>query len=775
MTTPIDIRKVYPSFEQLNPVELDTDPDNAENLSQLAITASLTSAAPVNGRIGTDAITIVDGGRFFSSNPGVVVSSTDSPSPAVKASNTLTVNSKPVHDKKITITDVPSQREQVLQLSLSAPAASSTILSIDINSAAQTFTVSATEDTAEKQLDALAAVVVSALGGNASATPADSGVVVISGRTDGTAFTAASPSNVTIDSNTPGNDGLIEITLGTKQGAANDSKAYDIITDSSADASISAAGTATTSSFDIDIDANAPSTTCSNPGGVTNNSITLASIAGVRVGQVVTLGAAAGGSNIPANTTVTAIGAGTSITVSNNVTLSNGDALNFAALGRAMVNGDQITIAEGGTSRTYEYQGAPSTSQWSTATELANLIKNGENTGVGTLDSAVAYPDVDTVATAGSDANTIAVQIAFAVAAPTAITPPYQTDQPNPVVSASGATLGTNTTTQGASTVVGVAGGDITDEIAAKIAIHINSLSNFSASLAGSVVTITYEGSNGWNPASPWGDMVTLSSNAAAIVAGGANLSGGVVEVRLPALQVGTTNGVIDSVTVTDQGSGLTITPSISVNLPDQNVLEKIANVGASLATGAGSFNYAKKYVAIALDDFLISGSNPNDLSASEADAITGDYRKFSYHFTRKMWEYLNNLEQVVSISIVNGGTNYQANETFTIAGINGSGTLVVDGSTGAITDVMWNSATIKTGSSAQRVGSGLTAAPAVAIQTTDGQGASLVAVLSSDLPEKLSMSKGNISENLQTGELSRTYSSTYTFDESGLEIVQES
>lgn len=774
MTTPIDIRKVYPSFEQLSPVELDTDPDNAENLSQLAITTSLTSAAPVNGRIGTDAITIVDGGRFFSSNPDVAVSSADTPTPATKSSNTLTVASKPAHNKTISITDVPSQQAQVLQLSLSAAASTATVLSIDIAGATQNFTVTATEDTAELQLDGLAALVVAALGGNASATPADSGVVVISGRTDGTAFQVANANNVTIDSNTPGNDGLIEIKLGTKQGAANDSGTYDIIIDSSGDGAVSAAGTATTSDFSINIDGNAPSTTVS---GAVNadTDIIVVSATNIRVGQIVTLGAgAAGGSSIPANTTVSAI-AGTTITLSGNVTLANNDPVNFAALGRAMVNGDQVNITEGGTSRTYEYQDSPSASQWSTVAQLRNLILNGENTGVGTLDPALAYPGVDTVATTGSGANSINIGITFAVAAATATTPPYQTDQPNPTVSSTGATLGTNTTVQGAATVVGVTAGDITDEIAAKLAVHINSLSNFSASLTGAAVTITYEGSNGWNPASPWGNMVTLSSGAAAITAGSANFSGGVVEVRLPAVQVGTTNGVIDSVTVTDQGAGLTVTPSLSVNLPDQNILEKIANVGATLATGSGSFNYTKKYIAIALEDFLISGSNPNDLSEAEANAITGDYRKLSYHFTRKMWEYLNNLEQIVSISIVNAGTNYQANETFTIAGINGSGTLVVDGSTGAITDVLWNSATIKTGSSNQRVGSGLTAAPAVTLQTADGQGGSLVAVLSSDLPEKLAMSKGNISENLQTGELSRTYSNTYTFDESGLEIVQES
>lgn len=774
MTTPIDIRKVYPSFEQLSPVELDSDPDNAENLSQLAITASLTSAAPVNGRIGTDAITIADGGRFFSSNPDVAVSSTDTPTPATKSTNTLTVNAKPLHNKTISITDVPSQRAQVLELALSSAASVSTVLGIDIDSASQTFTVSATEDTAEKQLDALAAVIVSTLGGNASATPADSGVVVISGRTDGTAFTAASPSNVTINSNTPGNDGLIEIKLGTKQGAANDSGVYDIIIDSSADGAISAAGSATTSNFSINIDGDAPSTQV-NGAVAAAATITVDSAANIKVGQVVTLGTtAAGGSSIPANTVVSSI-AGLNITLSASVTVADNDPVDFAALGRAMVDGDVVTITEGGTSRDYEYNGAPTTAQWSTVAQLANLISNGENTGTGTADPAVAYPGVDTINTGGSTATLIDVQIAFAVAAATATTPPYQTNQPNPTVSATGATLATNTTTQGNATVVGVGAGGIEDEIAAKLAVHINSLSNFTASLAGAVVTITYEGSNGWNPASPWGDMVTLNSNAAAVVAGSANFSGGVVEVRLPAVQVGTTNGVIDSVTVTDQGAGLTTTPSLSVTLPDQNVLEKIANVGATLATGSGSFNYTKKYIAIALEDFLISGSNPNDLSEAEANAITGDYRKLSYHFTRKMWEYLNNLEQIVSISIVNAGTNYQANETFTIAGINGSGTLVVDGSTGAITDVLWNSATIKTGSSNQRVGSGLTAAPAVTLQTADGQGGSLVAVLSSDLPEKLAMSKGNISENLQTGELSRTYSSTYTFDESGLEIVQES
>jgi hypothetical protein len=768
MTTPIDIRKIYPSFEQLNPVELDADPDNADNIAELAISTNITSAAPVSGRIATDAITVVDGGKFFSSAPDLVVSSSDTPTPEVKSTNTLTVTSKPAHNKTISITDVPSQSAQTLTLSMSSAEATSTVLSVDIDSSTVSFTVSATEDTIEKQLDALAALIVTALGGNASAAPADSGAVVISGRSDGTAFTAASPSNVTIDSLVPGNDGLIEIKLGTKQGQVNDSGVYDIIIDSSGDSSVSAAGTATTANFDINIDADAPQTTVSgNFAGV--QTFTVASATNIKVGQVVTTTSG----TIPANTTVTNV-AGTSITVSNNVTLNNGNDVSFAALGRAMVNGDQVVITEGGTSRTYEYQAAPGTGQWSTATQLANLISNGENTGVGTSDPAVAYPGVNTVLTAGTSASLIAIQITFDVAAASATTAPYQTAQPNPVVSATGATLGTNTTTQGAATVLGVNAGDIKDELAAKIAVVINSKLNFSATAVADTINITYEGGNGWNPASPWGNMVTLASDAGAITVGNANFQSGAVEVRLPVLQSVLLNGVITSVTVVDQGAGLTAIPSITVSLPDQNVLEKIAQVGAKLATGSDSFAFDKKYVAIALEDFLISGSNPNELSEAEANATTGDYRKFAYHFTRKMWEYLNGLEQVVSISITTPGVNYQNNETFSIAGIEGSGTLVVDGATGAITDVLWSGTTIKTGSSNQRVGSGITSVPIVTLNTADGSGGALTAVLSSDLPSKLAMSKGNISENLQTGELSRTYSSTFTFDESGLEIVPE-
>ena len=61
---------------------------------------------------------------------------------------------------------------------------------------------------------------------------------------------------------------------------------------------------------------------------------------------------------------------------------------------RPLVNGDMVTISEGGVSRSYTYNSIPSATEWSTSHQLAKLIENGENTGSGTNDPTIAYPGV---------------------------------------------------------------------------------------------------------------------------------------------------------------------------------------------------------------------------------------------------------------------------------------------------------------------------------------------------------------------------------------------
>jgi hypothetical protein len=320
--------------------------------------------------------------------------------------------------------------------------------------------------------------------------------------------------------------------------------------------------------------------------------------------------------------------------------------------------------------------------------------------------------------------------------------------------------------------------GDAKDDLAASLAQYIRSnINNFSAEADAAVVTVTYTGTNGTDSASPIGDTKTISTDATAISVSGANLSLGAVEKRTAVVTASlyadtdaTNRGTIETLTVVDGGSGYSAAPDITLPLPNGNTIEKIGKLGADMVSGGSTFNYAKDYLAIALEDFNInsaSGTLANPLSSTESAENSGDYRKLIYHILRKTFDFLNAQESVDTIDVTAGGTGYASTDTVSITGGGGSGataSLTVDGTTGAITVVTVTNA-----------GTGYTTIPTVLITTSTGNGALLDLNLSENTPEKFSLQKGFLSENAVNNEVTRDYTTSFTFDESGLEMSPES
>lgn len=191
--------------------------------------------------------------------------------------------------------------------------------------------------------------------------------------------------------------------------------------------------------------------------------------------------------------------------------------------------------------------------------------------------------------------------------------------------------------------------------------------------------------------------------------------------------------------------------------------------------TGASNtFQYNEKYIAIPLSDLLLgSGStNPNHLTAEESNQITGDYRKIAYHVVRKIHEYIDGLEHITGLTIAAGGTGYAVTDTVDIPGI-GTGTIAIDGS-GAITDIFLNGSSILSVNNPGTLGKGFTAAPVVTVNSSTGIGAGISADISDLDPGKMDITKGTLSENTATNELTRPYTISFTFNEQGLELSNE-
>lgn len=200
-----------------------------------------------------------------------------------------------------------------------------------------------------------------------------------------------------------------------------------------------------------------------------------------------------------------------------------------------------------------------------------------------------------------------------------------------------------------------------------------------------------------------------------------------------------------------------------------------IAGTQGTADTGASNtFQYNEKYIAIPLADLLIGSgtTNPNYLTADESNQITGDYRKIAYHIIRKLHEFIDGLEHITGITIAAGGTGYAVTDTVNIPGI-GTGTVAIDAS-GAITDIFLNGSSILSVNNPGILGRGFTAAPVITVSSSTGIGAGISADISQFDPGKMAITKGALSENTVTSELTRPYTISFTFDEAGLELSNE-
>lgn len=334
--------------------------------------------------------------------------------------------------------------------------------------------------------------------------------------------------------------------------------------------------------------------------------------------------------------------------------------------------------------------------------------------------------------------------------------------------------------------------GDAKDDLSASLAQYINTnLAGFSASSASNVVTIESTLSNGTDPAGAIaGDAITLSTDAAAIAVSGTTLENGTIETRAATAEVvlnsdadAALRGTVASINVTDAGSGYAAAPAVVIEAPAANVIDQIAKAGAQATVGSNTFSYAKEYIAIALEDIIVgSGINSQSLSSAEAAKTSGDMRKVAYHIVRQYFDYLSKQNSIESITISTGGTGYQVGDTIVVSGGTEQVAFTVseiDNGTasgvGSVTEIQSGGLVYSGTHSNPPVGRGFTTATYNVNSAYQGTGCVLVINLTDNQPSAFSMSRSAISENVATGILTRTYSASFDFDETGLEVVDES
>jgi hypothetical protein len=164
-----------------------------------------------------------------------------------------------------------------------------------------------------------------------------------------------------------------------------------------------------------------------------------------------------------------------------------------------------------------------------------------------------------------------------------------------------------------------------------------------------------------------------------------------------------------------------------------------------------------------------------NELTVAETQDDTGDYRKFLYHVIRKYQEYIDSFEKLDTTAGVAGsgitigaaGTGYVVGEALVFSGGNptttAAGTIATIGTNGEIT-----------GFTITSFGSGYSTLPTVTVTTAAGTSGVLTANLTDNVPGKLAISKGSLVENTTDGTISRAYTSTFSFSESGLELATD-
>jgi len=156
-----------------------------------------------------------------------------------------------------------------------------------------------------------------------------------------------------------------------------------------------------------------------------------------------------------------------------------------------------------------------------------------------------------------------------------------------------------------------------------------------------------------------------------------------------------------------------------------------------------------------------------NPLTASEAAATSGDYRKVLFHFIEKYEQYLSSYEQVTGITVTAGGTGFIAGDVVNFSGGN------PDTAATATVGSVDSSGVIQTITISSN-GKGYTSAPTLTVTSTSGANATLTAVISDRVPTNLTMSRGSLSEDTDAGTFFRTYGSTFGFESTSIDIKAE-
>lgn len=156
-----------------------------------------------------------------------------------------------------------------------------------------------------------------------------------------------------------------------------------------------------------------------------------------------------------------------------------------------------------------------------------------------------------------------------------------------------------------------------------------------------------------------------------------------------------------------------------------------------------------------------------NPLTASEAAATSGDYRKVLFHFIEKYEQYLSSYEQVTDITVTAGGTGFAAGDVVNFSG--GSPDTAATATVGTVD----SSGVIQT-ISISSPGKGYTSVPSLTVTSTNGANATLTAVISDRVPTNLTMSRGSLSEDTDAGTFFRTYGSTFGFESTSIDIKAE-
>ena len=281
-------------------------------------------------------------------------------------------------------------------------------------------------------------------------------------------------------------------------------------------------------------------------------------------------------------------------------------------------------------------------------------------------------------------------------------------------------------------------------------------------------------------------DSVTYSINFLASLSGSAGAN--VVEVKIGAgaatnrdLFKKAINGSSDTTNI-DYGSGVeetegingvsavngTTTNGVKIQSEDAGAYQVDIGGSATNVTVSGTTTDTGTAVGGTMQfDIADLDLSQNPLTASEAAATTGDYRKVLFHFIEKYEQYLSSYEQVTGVTITAGGTGFIAGDVVNFSG--GSPDTAATATVGSVD----GSGTIQTVTISSN-GKGYTSAPSLTVTSTSGANATLTAVISDRVPTNLTMSRGSLSEDTDAGTFFRTYGSTFGFESTSIDIKAE-